>query len=1348
MNDRQVLQLYPPRDRASAASLFGFASFGLARNIVLLGDPGAGKTHLFKSAAAAAGGRYQTVRAFLNAPPDYSGDTIFIDALDEKRSSRGDDDVVDAIVQKLFSNPPAKVRISCRAQDWLGDSDLEAFRQYFDSHGGVSVVSLSALSPHEQYEVLVEHGMSPWEIEGFLADVDEHGLGDFRNNPQDLKMLATSVTSGKWPATRADLFEESTTLWLAEQNREHSRRDEHSAEVIREVAGALCALRLISDIEGFALDRSSRDAVHPDATDIPFLDTPVVRATLQRRVFTSIPGIAAVDYTHRTTAEYLAAGWLASQLEKGLSFRRLSTLLGHDGHPASELRGLHAWLAVFAPKFAGQLINADAYGVLSYGDPASLPPTLRLCLLRALSNLATKDPWFRFGDRGQRTERLAGMSGPEMTDEYRSIMRSQPANALRPLVLEALAVGAPDFALRDDIAAVMTDGNALQVERENALAALLKSGRDGEAAVLHAYRHDLGLTAPDLQLRAEAIAQGYGNLFGPDDVTELFAAVERCDEKLSRRLYLWHLSDAIPVSDIPAVLDSMCVAADTPSPDSPARNESVVSHALSLMLGKLFNSDQQIAPRSLWNWLDRLCGDEASMTAYTGLKKSLSGRKADVLAAVGVGLLQLPADTNPYLFFQRLQAMTAGAIDVTEFLDTFASLVESTSPEEPGLPVVYELAIWLLYGRTAERPALFERLYKLGAQESLRTRRDAMLVSEISEWRAADVRRKRDECAQAEAAKVNGMSSFSRHEAEIRAGTASGWIGWAAEVYLGKRADVNHGLTPRGRLSEFLGDNFAESALVGLIATIGRPDIPEVENIAARSLSGSIPHWWLAVVAGLDARYEQHPGIEGIPDTLVGAALAIDLVCPTSERDGNTSRRKTFDWKATALLARPALALNVYLKVVRTDLRARPQSVTGISELLSMDEFAWCRASVAMEVLNGYPNLAEHYLRRLMEVVVADVSIRDDFLALAQNRLATGALEPHAYPYWQVSAFLLQPDEFESGFVEGARIHVALLWTLKDFGIAGRGSRRVIPTSTLERIVVVAASHFPDAPHPEGGWSGDRNPWDGAEFVKRLINMIALDTSAAATSALDRLASTNALSPYRDNLLHAAAEQRARRRDAEYQQPDWTQTIATLSSGAPANIADFHALVVDTFLDVSGWIANSNSNVYKRFWNEDSFGRIKDPKSEESGRDVLIDFLRDRLRMKGVSIEPEGRMVHGKRADIVVTGRHFKIPVEIKRNYHADVWAAPMSQLDRLYTRDPDASRYGVYIVFWFGTLADKQTPRHPEGVALPASASGMSAQLVDLLPDERRANIAVVVIDVSGQPKALEGVTSRGRDA
>lgn len=45
--------------------------------------------------------------------------------------------------------------------------------------------------------------------------------------------------------------------------------------------------------------------------------------------------------------------------------------------------------------------------------------------------------------------------------------------------------------------------------------------------------------------------------------------------------------------------------------------------------------------------------------------------------------------------------------------------------------------------------------------------------------------------------------------------------------------------------------------------------------------------------------------------------------------------------------------------------------------------------------------------------------------------------------------------------------------------------------------------------------------------------------------------------------------------------------------------------------------------------------------------------------------------------------------------------------------------------------------PRHPDAIALPASAAEMAVMLVDLLPSERRSQTAIAVVDVSGQPNA-----------
>src|SRR5271163_4029549 len=99
MTDRNVQQISPSPEDGEERQPQPFSAFARTSNIVLLGDPGAGKSYLFRESAAASGGRCLTARAFLNIPAFPPGATLFIDGLDERRAGRGDRGTVDAIVQ-------------------------------------------------------------------------------------------------------------------------------------------------------------------------------------------------------------------------------------------------------------------------------------------------------------------------------------------------------------------------------------------------------------------------------------------------------------------------------------------------------------------------------------------------------------------------------------------------------------------------------------------------------------------------------------------------------------------------------------------------------------------------------------------------------------------------------------------------------------------------------------------------------------------------------------------------------------------------------------------------------------------------------------------------------------------------------------------------------------------------------------------------------------------------------------------------------------------------------------------------------------------------------------------------
>jgi hypothetical protein len=132
-----------------------------------------------------------------------------------------------------------------------------------------------------------------------------------------------------------------------------------------------------------------------------------------------------------------------------------------------------------------------------------------------------------------------------------------------------------------------------------------------------------------------------------------------------------------------------------------------------------------------------------------------------------------------------------------------------------------------------------------------------------------------------------------------------------------------------------------------------------------------------------------------------------------------------------------------------------------------------------------------------------------------------------------------------------------------------------------------------------------------------------------------------------------------------------------------------------------------------------------------------VEYLRERLSPMDLWVEPEGHMAADKRADMVVLGQNaLKLPVEVKRDGHPELWVAAKNQLERLYTRDPQARGYGLYLVFYFGTGRGCSITPHPEGALLTDSLEDLERALSASVPAEHRDRITCTVIDVS--PPAL----------
>lgn len=1335
MLDRQVLQMQPALELEER--IRPFSSYRATVNLVVLGDPGAGKTELFRQSARAADGHFITVRNFLNTPAELlpKDQSLWVDGLDETRSGRGDRDTIDRLVQKLHAVRPPALRLSCRVADWLGASDLSALGAYFNHCGGApAVVQLQPLSPDEQRQILLARGRE--DPEGFLEEARHRGLDGMLSNPQTLVMLHLAVQDAAWPTTRESLFEKATALLLREPNAEHSERvdvvHQQTLAAVSDAAGALCALRLVSDCAGFNLHAEGTKEM-PGWREIPLAEPAAIQAALSRRVFAAAGVPDAVDYLHRTIAEYLGAGWIAGKIAAGLPLGRVQALLGVDGQPASSLRGLHAWLAVRSPESAPVLIDADPMGIVMYADAARLPPSDKRRLLSALGRTAERDPWFYQGIYA--AYGVGALSDPVMADTFRDLLRAADTPfALRKLIVDAVAMGAPMPALREDLHALLIDPQQPFALRDGALEALLAMDDAGRNVVVSVYPV-LGEDESGLRLRCIALRTLYGQGIGANHLVELVAAILSPQPDL-RIGMTFGLTQRVPTAEAPALLDRLDFTGVIPEHGYSFRKTRDLVRVYEELLVKALTMRPRPAPHKIYAWLRNLLRYSRQNRSEDELVRSLLIDSDALDAVLDAWISHCDVDISWPDQWDSFQGRFKKCFQAEKIVDAIFRKLDCVSPERKLFHYRHALSVCMSDpGQWRER--FWQAYDKADKDPALVSARDDYCHCQIHTWRndrhVADKKKKEREARQ----KEDFLRKFDENKEEILSANHLGWLTTIAWNYFHNINDLD--LDPISRLRNLLGDERLQIAIHALKSLAIKNNAPSLIEVIESHSKKEYFTWWSALLAGFELLSDSDLESHQIDDENLQAVIAIRCLFSFFRHSANSESEWSHPWLRKVVRQKPGLVRATYVAIIEAELAANEQYPDGIDELRNVSLSGPDRGVHIERILRTFPGMHHDALEKLLRLVRVDgmwPSLGDATAAGVSfnhpdSRRGTRCL-------WLAFGFLTEPERYrpqiESLLGDEAK---EMVWPLLkagsldfhrniDFG--------TYDTNQLEYVAVHAARFYPYAPAPTGITHGRENPWDVSRAIDNALSALAANTDDAAHAALRRLLVHPALESYASQVRHLLAQQRTRRIDAAHVLLDWQAAARTLMNREPASAQDLHALVQHHMEAVCQQIAHDNDDAYRQFWNEGAHGKVSSPRSENGARDVLLGLLRPRLQPLGLRAEPEGDMARDKRADIVVFGRDIKCPIELKRAHHPEVWTAAEHQLDRFYTRDPQASGHGLYGVFWYGEHREWSIPPPPTGMARPRSAGEMRRDLCLLLPEDLRTKIAVVVIDVSGQ--------------
>ena len=280
---RSVRVVSPPDiDTGLEGQNLPLADFRNDRSYVLLGEPGHGKTVAFTEEAKQPGCIFVTARQFVRRDPkhhpQWTGQTLFIDGLDEIRAGAGDPRTpLDEIIARLdlLGNPP--FRVSCRVGSWFEPGDARELASFsgigeFSGTEGPRVLELNPLSTDDVRRILRHRRDDSDEgkpdADQFIWEAFEHGLDAFLWNPQLLGVLLSAVETAGWPDSPRAAFENACRELAKERNTEH--RDalrggvQPRLDKTMSAAGRLSALLLLTGKEGW----TTTDKDDPDVLSL------------------------------------------------------------------------------------------------------------------------------------------------------------------------------------------------------------------------------------------------------------------------------------------------------------------------------------------------------------------------------------------------------------------------------------------------------------------------------------------------------------------------------------------------------------------------------------------------------------------------------------------------------------------------------------------------------------------------------------------------------------------------------------------------------------------------------------------------------------------------------------------------------------------------------------------------------------------------------------------------------------------------------------------------------------------------------------------------------------------------
>ena len=1316
--------------------------------IVVLAEPGGGKTRLMESLAQKLGVPCVTANMFRFSSNDRLNCPLVIDAFDELAMI--DVQGIYKLLGAAKAKTPTHVVISSRSSEW-GNSETSAFEQFFKQPP--LVVRLQEFDESEQRAIFDHYTSGTGEdFLAFQKEVARFDLEVLLPNPQFLQLFVGAyLESNRSFENKRSIFSQAVEHLAKEANSSIGLRSGSLSSIEKaKVASEVFAKLLLSGAEGVSTNEAKEGRLYPQLGSL-VTNATSVNSILSTKLFKPSETESRHSPVHKIVAEYAAADYLTKRImapDDALTVSQCQPIIAPNLKLRDELRGLLGWIAALGNLEIQQFaIDLDPYAVLANGDPSQLGAASKRLLVNRLKATEEKDPLFRRGDSWRRFS-VAGFFTREVVEEIKPLLTPPSEGHLRDLILELLP-GSPTAItiLQDELRELLLSPDTNPNTRRLANNCLLDQGI--------AHDHNMSLTALILEGSHTSLACAAKTIerlcYKKFDQVFLAYFFKKCahlypdhtqlsESSPGQRYFVKRLIGKFDLATIESLLNQLtsnltCTCFER-NYECDCRNG--ISKIIGSMLDRYFDLEKSpLDPLSVWGWVRNLNFSESRTT----FDRSRSEKELRANTELRHGILTLA-------FGALTCSEEIKATRTSNFgSNSFSGLELSHEDHQFIVKLAFEtdnLELWLCflahhkyYRRRDDRgPDDLRRLMRHQARSSPTFMREWSMANRavernIRKYRLEDLRRARS-TKRFEKKRLANRAANIRFVRENRTLIESGQH-WSCLV---RFARLMLGRPERIEV-EFGEESIVRNALRSCIKFI-EPHVPNLSKQAELQCSSCVEYSEDILYAACLEILRSDGDLNKVPVDLVKAL----------KRSMNIRHGAVSDEEQRALQAEvDRLAFSSTDKVeefcrqyIEPQLRGLDCNFPDVNMLRHDPTFKTIAPALSLEWLTNYEVMPMHALETLFEIAANHcdrakigslIAYKCAEMLLFWSPQQTRKSLNERRTFWFLRAFYFLPgtDTPYWEFLKADKDSLFLFsGVAHSMTLTGNPWWPILTSDKVEALLDAFFVQWPKVPLSSILESGGRNAESAYRFLTEVVWVINSDDPDIAIPTLERLLSDNRYADLHVDMKSMLSGLERRFAHRGFEPPSAREIVNLLDKNEIVTVEGLRRRVLEELANLQKAIDGGEFNTADRFY------AGKKRLNEEPCTRIVAERLNLILQPQNITITPEHHLKHDRRSDFtaakVLGGKRRLLVTEVKGQWHRRLFSAAKEQLNDLYAIHPEAERQGIYLVIWFGAHEKVNgKKRHDLN-----SAAELKTEIERQVPSDLHGLIDVFVLDVSNR--------------